>query len=75
MKKVYTIYDRDAGEAGPLFQAVNDKVAARGFRHAMLEAVADGDFQLMCVGEFNEEKPEIIGTPLRVVPVSKVEEE
>jgi len=48
--KLYTIYDKLAGEHGPVFEAKNDLVAARSFAHALKGAPAI-DYDLYLVGE------------------------
>ena len=48
--KLYTIYDKLAGEHGPVFEAKNDLVAARSFAHALKGAPAI-DYELYVVGE------------------------
>ena len=47
--KLYTIYDKLAGEYGPVFEAKNDLVAARSFAHALKGAPAI-DYDLFQVG-------------------------
>ena len=48
--KLYTIYDKLAGEHGPIFEAKNNLVAARSFAHALKGAPAI-DYELYLVGE------------------------
>lgn len=48
--KLYTIYDKLAGEHGPIFEAKNDLVAARSFAHALKGAPVI-DYELYLVGE------------------------
>lgn len=48
--KLYTIFDKLAGEHGPVFEAKNDLVAARSFAHAIKGAPAI-DYELYLVGE------------------------
>jgi len=53
--RLYTIYDRVAEEAGPLFPAVNDGIAIRNYRN-VLEQVPEyqrGDYRLYYIGEFD----------------------
>ena len=47
--KLYTIFDKLAGEHGPVFEAKNDLVAARSFAHALKGAPAI-DYDLFQVG-------------------------
>ena len=48
--KLYTIFDKLAGEHGPVFEAKNDLVAVRSFAHALKGAPAI-DYDLYVVGE------------------------
>lgn len=48
--KLYTIFDKLAGEHGPVFEAKNDLVAARSFAHALKGAPVI-DYELYLVGE------------------------
>ena len=48
--KLYTIFDKLAGEHGPVFEAKNDLVAARSFAHA-LKGASVVDYDLYLVGE------------------------
>lgn len=55
--RIYTIYDRIAQQAGPVFQAVNDATAQRQLRHLIAmnqPGMAAEDFQLWCIGEFED---------------------
>jgi len=54
--RIYTIYDKVAQQSGPVFQAPNDATAQRQLRHLLNQPgiVAD-DFQLWCIGEFDDE--------------------
>lgn len=47
--KLYTIFDKLAGEHGPVFEAKNDLVAARSFAHA-LKGAPTIDYDLFQVG-------------------------
>ena len=55
---IYTIYDKVACEAGPIFQAKNDKVACRACDSMISEACGNfvSDYQLWCLGSFDTEK-------------------
>lgn len=48
--KIYVIYDKVAEEYGPLFEAVNDNVAARSFVQTIRNQNLS-EYQLVCVGE------------------------
>ena len=52
---IYTIYDKVACEAGPIFQAKNDGVALRCFMSLMKETpnVDPSDYDVYCLGEFD----------------------
>lgn len=62
---IYTIYDVLAEECGPIFQAKNDKVACRACDSMIAEACGTSvsDYQLWCLGAFDNEKMEF--TPIR----------
>lgn len=47
--KIYVIYDKVAEEYGPLFEAVNDKVAARSYAK-VIQGSKPEEYQLVCVG-------------------------
>ena len=50
---LYTLYDKVAEEAGPLFQAKNDQVAARQSLSILAQVSDSNDFDLLKVGEFS----------------------
>ncbi len=52
---IYTIYDKVACEAGPIFQAKNDGVALRCFMTLMKDTpnVVPSDYDVYCLGEFD----------------------
>ena len=54
-QQIYTIFDKIASEAGPLFCAKNDAVAIRNFNNLMKAdpSVNISDFTLLKVGEFD----------------------
>lgn len=54
---VYTIYDKVACEAGPVFQAKNDAVAFRCFMSLIKDANAANptDYDVYCLGNFDTE--------------------
>lgn len=53
--KLYSIYDKDAKEFGPLFNAKNDIIACR-FVDDMLKDVKYADsYALYCMGEYDTE--------------------
>ena len=54
--RIYTIYDKVAQQSGPVFQAPNDATAQRQLRHLLNQpGIVGDDFQLWCIGEFDEE--------------------
>lgn len=55
MKNLYTIYDVLAEEAGPIFEAVNDKVALRAYGQLLADVPVDSrsTFQLLDIGMRN----------------------
>ena len=54
---IYTIYDKVACEAGPIFQAKNDGVAFRCFMSLIKDTanVVPSDYDVYCLGEFDTE--------------------
>lgn len=50
---LYTVYDRLAKEAGPIFVAVNDQVAERQFRKLIVGSDNPADYQLYNLGEYD----------------------
>ncbi len=52
---IYTIYDKVACEAGPIFQAKNDGVALRCFMSLMKDTpnVVPSDYDVYCLGKFD----------------------
>ena len=52
---IYTIYDKVACEAGPIFQAKNDGVAFRCFMSLINETPVSNptDYDVYCLGEFD----------------------
>ena len=54
---LYVVYDKIAGECGPVFEAKNDGVAMRQYRHLINEfpIVVQEDFSLMQVGTIDKE--------------------
>lgn len=63
---LYTIYDRTAEEAGPVFQAVNDGVARRNYRNLGIPADLENEYELRCIGIIDTKAcciiPEIVYT-------------
>lgn len=51
--KLYTIFDKVAGDAGPIFCAVNSGVALRQAKAVLKEADNPDDYQLMLIGEYD----------------------
>lgn len=66
---LYTIYDMVAEQSGPLFEAVNDKIAIRAVRKTQqfTDAAMEGEFKLLCVGEVTRE-------PLTIKPTETIYE-
>lgn len=54
---IYTIYDKVACEAGPIFQAKNDGVAFRCFMSLIKDTnvASPSDYDVYCLGEFDTE--------------------
>lgn len=66
---LYSIYDKIAQEAGPVFEAKNDLVAARGFRLGIPKNTNPAEFTLFCIGSMSHDPIKLIGfeTPREVV--------
>lgn len=47
---LYVIYDKLAEKSGPVFEAVNDAVAARAARQMLHNVVDSEDYELMYIG-------------------------
>jgi hypothetical protein len=64
---LYVVYDKIAGECGPVFEAKNDGVAMRQYRHLINEnpTVVQDDFSLMQVGTIDKES--MIIEPLQLL--------
>lgn len=56
---MYTIMDSAAGQAGPVFNAVNDLVATRAYRITVSESVTPQDYKLFRIGQFDDETMEV----------------
>lgn len=56
--RIYTIYDRVAEEAGPIFEAKHDAIAHRQFQQLIHQesVINQGDYALYCLGSFDHEK-------------------
>lgn len=76
LNKIYTIFDRVAEQAGPLFEAPNDGVAMRAFRNTLVKTpeYQMGDYRLYRLGSFDPDsmKMEIYGS-IDEVLISKEE--
>jgi len=55
---LYVVYDKIAGECGPVFEAKNDAVARRQYNHLVSSnpGIVQEDFELMQVGVIDKEK-------------------
>lgn len=65
---VYTIFDRLAGESGPLFEAKNDAVARRNFDRLLEKAGRADEYQLLRLGTVDHDtsKLEVYEIPVEV---------
>lgn len=54
---LYVVFDKIAGECGPVFEAKNDAVALRQYRHLVASnpGFVQDDFELMQVGTMDKE--------------------
>lgn len=53
--KLYSIYDKDAKEYGPLFNAKNDVVASRYVEEMIKDVIHADSYALYCMGEYDTE--------------------
>lgn len=53
--KLYSIYDKDAKEFGPLFNAKNDIVASRYVDEMIKDVKYVDSYALYCMGEYDTE--------------------
>lgn len=58
---VYSIFDIKAEEYGPLFVAKNNEVAFRLCRNQFKDVPCPQDYELSCVGDFDNETGEMNG--------------
>lgn len=56
---LYTVYDRIAMRCGPIFHAVNDADAIRGFKKRYKDQEDRSDFRLLRLGAYDHEKGNI----------------
>ena len=69
---IYTIRDRLAEEVGPLFQAKNDFVAVRQFKQLVKDSENPQDYELLCLGWFDDQMIEIVTAgQVKVVDINK----
>lgn len=69
--RVYTIFDRLAQEAGPVFEQRNDAVALRAYKKMLLKSGEHPEeYQLLWIGtiDHNTVKCVINDVPVEVVP-------
>lgn len=64
---LYTIYDRLAEEAGPIFHAKNDAVALRAAKNLLKDVANAADYVLHHIGFFDTKESCLI--PLETVSV------
>lgn len=64
--RIYTIYDRVAEEAGPIFSAGNDGVALREFNQLIAETFDKSDYKLLYLADF---EPKECKLTVQVTPV------
>ena len=53
---LYSIYDKDAGEYGPLFNAKNDIVASRLVEELIKDVKHADSYALYCMGQYDTEE-------------------
>lgn len=59
---MYTVYDRAAEQAGPIFVAATDAVAARQYRHILdqVPAYDRDEYRLYKVGEWDDKACKVV---------------
>lgn len=59
---MYTVYDRAAEQAGPIFTAATDAVAARQYRHILdqVPAYDRDEYRLYKVGEWDDKTCKVV---------------
>ena len=69
---LYTIRDRMADETGNLFEAVNDAVAIRQYKHLLNQNphAKSEDYQLLKLGSYNNKRISLVacGAPVDITP-------
>lgn len=74
--RMYTVFDKVAQEAGPIFNAKNDGVAMRSYLALLKETKDQGEYKLMCLGSFENESMSIVllPDPIEVMEMTEVED-
>ena len=70
---IYTIRDKVAEEVGPLFQAKNDQVAIRQFKHLIKDSENPEEYELLCLGDFNDQTIELATGKIKIIKIDEVE--
>ena len=71
--KLYVIYDKVAEKSGPIFHGDNDAVAIRGYNRLVNNGeIEPEDYQLVCVGEYDDRTMDIQTCLPHVVEVALV---
>lgn len=66
---LYLIQDSVLQESGPIFEAKNDAVAIRQYKHLLEKSSNKADFHLLCVGSIDHNNNNIIIDPTIVIPI------
>ena len=69
---IYTVFDKVAGEYGPLFEAKNNAVALRQFKHLIATVVVENrdDYVLYSCGTFDHDTGTLVYADLEAVAYS-----
>jgi hypothetical protein len=70
--KLYTIYDKLAEKAGPVFESVNEHVAKRAVKYALKDAIEITDYQLIELGEIDQKNAVIIGLDTKIIDITNI---
>ena len=68
MMYVYTVYDRVAEQAGPLMEAINDKVAVRAYKQLIAgQHLEPSEYNLVRLGMYDRDSMSLNGTEQTVI--------
>lgn len=71
---IYSIFDKKARDFGPMFEAINDSIAARNYRVGMKDNPFPDDFQLLVLADFLFENGNMQILPYSIPQLVNVDE-